>query len=309
MPSVSAVTAGLLHHTASLTDVILYRVEMKRILLLIVSVMVPVIMSAQAQIITKDEKIEDFPEKTTKVVLSGNDFFDAALKEEVRARWNISAFEFCTLTEFQELKSDDSYYFLMPVKSRFRRESEPGIEMLTLIKGGEGADKGLSKMLEIVSMPVRAAKSPSGREFIFLPAMIDIIQEHVVHALERGLNAYSTLAGTSSNIMEADTMKIVFSKNDISDEVTPELKAFYFRNGVCATDEEVADNLMLDNTANTLVSYTVSPSEPVPGSYCYKMLINAGTHELYYFRKHKITKKRGAGFLAEDLMRITADRE
>lgn len=282
---------------------------MKRFLLLIVSVMVPVVMSAQAQITTKDEKIEDFPEKTTKVVLSGNDFFDAALKEEVRARWNISAFEFCTLQEFNELKSDDSYYFLMPVKSRFRKEAEPGIEMLTLIKGGEGADKGLGKMLEIVSMPVRAAKYPSGRELIFLPALIDIIQEHVLHSLERGLNAYSTLAGTSTNIMKADTMKVVFAEEDLSEEMTPELRAFYFRDGVCAADEETADNLMLENAENTLVSYTVSPSDPAPGSYCYKMLIDAGTHELYYFRKHKITKKRGPGFLTEDIMRITADRK
>ena len=67
--------------------------------------------------------------------------------------------------------------------------------------------------------------------------------------------------------------------------------------------------MMLENAPGTLVSYTVFPYDPVPGSYCYKMLIDAGTHKLYYFRKHKITKKRGPGFLTEDLMRITADRK
>ena len=68
---------------------------MKKIILAAVSVLVPVIMSAQAQINTKKEKIEDFTEKTTKVVLTGNMFFDQTFMEEVQNRWRISPFEFC----------------------------------------------------------------------------------------------------------------------------------------------------------------------------------------------------------------------
>jgi hypothetical protein len=58
-----------------------------------------------------------------------------------------------------------------------------------------------------------------------------------------------------------------------------------------------------------LVSYTVYPSADSMGSFCYKMLIDPQTNTLYYFRKHKMSKKFGAGFLAEDVKRITAPRK
>lgn len=269
----------------------------------------PLIMSAQAQIVTKDAKIEDFQEKTTKIVLTGNEFFDSALSEEIRTRWNISPYEFCTLEDFNSLKGSSDYYFLMCVKSRFKKEPEPGIQMLTLIKGGEKADKGLGKMLELVSIPLCSAKYPSGREMIFLPALIDIMQEQVIHVLSSSISAYSSLSEASGNIFDARDMSIVFSEDDLSDEVSEEMLSQYFHDGVFLSDESGADDIMLDNMENTLVSYTVAPFEPTAGSsFCYKMLIDAGTHELYYFKKHRITKKAGAGFLPEDLMRITAGR-
>lgn len=282
---------------------------MKRILLLMIMTAMPLIMSAQAQIVTKDAKIEDFQEKTTKIVLTGNEFFDSALSEEIRTRWNISPYEFCTLEDFNSLKGSSDYYFLMCVKSRFKKEPEPGIQMLTLIKGGEKADKGLGKMLELVSIPLCSAKYPSGREMIFLPALIDIMQEQVIHVLSSSISAYSSLSEASGNMFDARDMSIVFSEDDLSDEVSEEMLSQYFHDGVFLSDESGADDIMLDNMENTLVSYTVAPFEPTAGSsFCYKMLIDAGTHELYYFKKHRITKKAGPGFLPEDLMRITAGR-
>ena len=56
--------------------------------------------------------------------------------------------------------------------------------------------------------------------------------------------------------------------------------------------------------ADAVVSYTVCPEDPQPGAFCYKMLVNAEDGELYYFRKHRITRKTGPGFLVEDMNRI-----
>ena len=123
----------------------------------------------QAQIITRREKLKDFTAKTTKVVLPGDEFLDEAIKESVAATWTVSPYEFCTNDEFQSLKSNDSFYFLLVVKGQFRRESEPGIDMLTLVKGGEGS-ADINDMFEVVSFPLRSSEDPSGREFVMLPA-------------------------------------------------------------------------------------------------------------------------------------------
>ena len=74
---------------------------MKKILILfLAALLIPAGMAAQAQITTKKVKIEDFSEKVTKIVLSGNMFYDSTLKEAVREHWTISPYEFCSLSDF-----------------------------------------------------------------------------------------------------------------------------------------------------------------------------------------------------------------
>ena len=282
--------------------------KMKRIIILIISMILPLTAGAQAQINTKKMKINDFTQKITKVVLNGNAFYDTVIKDEIAARWRISPYEFCTLEEFETIKKDDNYYFLMSTFGQFKKETAPGLQFLTLVKGGKGAEKGIDGMLEVVSLPFASAEYPSGREFVFLPAFLDIIQDHTLRSMEKDINGYGGLGNYSINIAKSDDMDIVFSEEDLSNLITESILVTIADKGIIVTDEDEADSFILDNAPATLVSYVAAPSEPVVGSYCYKMLIDSETHTLYYFKKHRITKKAGAGFLPEDLERITAHR-
>lgn len=279
---------------------------MKKLIILITALIMPLMAGAQAQITTKKVKIEDFTQKVTKVVLNGNPFYDTSFKDEVAARWRISPYEFCTLEEFEGLKGNDSYYFLILTQGQFRKETAPGLQFISLVKGGQGADKGIGDMLEVVSLPFASAEYPSGRELIFLPAFLDIIQNHTLEAMENDFNAYGGLSNTAQKLGKAGNMDIVISEDDLNSLVSKEMTD---SEGMTITDEDDADSYMLDEVSGTLVSYVVAPSEPVKGSFCYKMLIDAQTHELYYYRKHKISPKAGAGFLPEDIERINKARK
>ncbi len=281
---------------------------MKKLIILFATILMPLMAGAQAQITTKKVKIEDFTQKITKVVLNGNPFYDTSLKDEITTRWRISPYEFCTLEEFESLKNSDQYYFLMLTQGQFRKETAPGLQFLSLVKGGKGADKGIGDMLEVVSLPFASAEYPSGRELIFLPAFLDIIQNQTLEAMETDFNAYGGLANTTKNIHKAGGMTIVFSEDDLNSLVSQAIIDRSFDDDMIITDEDSADQYMLDNAPGTLVSYVAVPAEPVKGSFCYKMLIDSETHKLYYFRKHKITGKAGAGFLPEDIIKITASR-
>ncbi len=281
----------------------------KKIIIFIAAVLLPLFAGAQAQINTKKVKVGDFTEKVTKVVLNGNPLYDTILKEEITARWRISPYEFCTLEEFESLKANDQYYFLITATGQFRKETAPGLQFLTLAKGGGGAEKGIDGMLEVIAVPFASAEFPSGREFIFLPALLDIIQDHTLASMEKDINAYGGLGNYSANILKSSDMHIVFSENDLYHTVNEHVISTKFDEKMSVVDEDEADRYMTDNTAGTLVSYVVVPSEPVPGSYCYKMLIDAQTHKLYYFRRHRISRKAGAGFLPEDINKITISRK
>lgn len=282
--------------------------NIKRLIVFIAATLICVMTFAQAQINTKKVKIGDFTQKITKIVLTGNLFYDTTLEDEIVARWRISPYEFCTLEEFEQLKGNDEYYFLLTIKGQFKKESEPGLQFLTLVKGGEKAEKGISAMLEVVSLPFASAESPSGRETVFFPAFIDILQEYTLKSLDRDLHAYSGLSNYSLALSKTKDMTIVFSEDDLSTEITKDIIDNYFVEGMLITDEGDADKYMTDSESNTVVSYVVAPTTPKAGSYCYKMLFDNQSHTLYYFRKHRISTGVGVGFLAEDIKRIASHR-
>lgn len=281
---------------------------MKRIIIAIATILLTIPASAQAQIDTKKVKISDFTQKVTKVVLNGNAFFDTTFQEEIAARWRISPYEFCTLEDFETLKDNDNYYFLMTTYGQFRKETAPGLQFLTLVKGGKGADKGIGSMLEIVSLPFASAEYPSGRELVFLPAFLDIIQSHTLASMEKDIKGYGGLASNNASLGKTDGIEVVISRDDLSKDVSEEQIEMLEQKGVIITDEDDADQYMIDNVPDTMVSYVAVPSEPVAGSFCYKMLIDTQTHQIYYFKRHRIGKKAGAGFLPEDIDRIKASR-
>lgn len=268
----------------------------------------PLLALAQAQIDTKRVKIGDFTQKVTKVVFTGNQFYDTCLESEIASKWHVSPYEFCSLAEFEKMKSDDNYYFLLTTKGQFKKEAEPGLTFLTLVKGGKNSEKGIDEMLEIVAFPYASAENPSGREISFLPAILDVIQNYALDSMEKDINAYTGLPNYTMNIAKSGNMRLVFADTDLSSEVTPDVKNQLFDEDVLVVEADDADEYLTKNNDNMLVSYVVAPASAKVGSYCYKMLLEPRTNKLYYFRKHKISKKVGVGFLLEDVKRITAPR-
>lgn len=281
---------------------------MKRVLIFITAALLPLLANAQAQINTKKIQIADFQQKITKVVLTGNEFYDLALRDEIASGWRLSAYEFCTMEEFDALKNSEEYYFLITADGKFKKENGPGITFLTLTKGGKGATDGISKMLEIVSLPIASAENPSGREFTFMPAFIDIIQDYTEAAMSKDINGYIGLISNTESFKKNPNLELYFAECDLASETDRAFTDVNFDSDMAVVEEEVVDKKMAEGAPETLVSYVVAPDEPVNGSFCYKMLIHPESHKLYYFRKHRISKKYGTGFLKEDILRINSQR-
>jgi len=277
---------------------------MKKTFAIILAALLPALAWGQAQINTKKMKIADFTQKITKVVLTGNEFFDMALQNEITMGWRISPYEFCTMEEFEEYRTSDEFYFLVSVNGKFRKDNIPTISYLTLVKGGQGAEGGIDKMLEVVSMPVASAQFPSGREFVFLPALLEIIQNYTLASMENDVNAYGGLGTITQKIEKGSGFMAVFTEEDICPSVYDMEKVEFSEDELFITDENKADSYMLDRADNTLVGYVVAPSEPMPGATYYKMLINARTYQLYYFAQDKVSRKEGAGFMPADIKKI-----
>ena len=168
---------------------------MKRIfsilgIVIVLALCAPLCVSGQAKINTKKVKIADLPTRTTKVVLGQGGIMDSALRDEVSARWRISPYEFCTVEEYNSLKENPDYYFLLIARSD--EKEYKGMLTLTLMKGGKAKAEDLQKRpVDVASLPISSADFPSGREVVFLPALVDIIQDYVTRAMKSDGAGYS----------------------------------------------------------------------------------------------------------------------
>ena len=277
----------------------LERIEMKKIIIILSLLCISLIASAQAQITTKKEKLSDFTMKTTKIVLTGNEFLDQAIRDAARNSWTISPYEVCSTGEFNTLMKDPKYYFLVVVQFG-GKDSSSGISYLSLMKGTQGATK-ISDLLEVVDFPVCAANFPSGREAVFLPAILDIIQSYVENSIIHGFRSLKATRKLSS----VHGMSLYFIEDDLATNLDPAFRAKVFDSNMLLVEEEEQDDIALDGTRNSILSYTITPYGAPKGAVCYRLLIDARTHELYYYKKAKIGAS-WAGFTKGELTRFAS---
>jgi hypothetical protein len=278
--------------------------KMKRLTLFLTLLCTGMVLFAQGKVTTRKHLFADFSDKITKVVMSGNDIIDGVLRQEVVDLWTVSPFEFCSPAEYESFKKSDTYYFLLVTAGQAKGEEAPMVRFLTLEKGGAESGDNIPLRTEVISLPLCPVEGGSGRELVFLPALVKGVQDFAAQAMESEKTAYSGMLWFNGNFDRKGGIKRIYlAREDISESVTGKDKAKYLDEDIILCDEDEADKAYTDKTYNALVSYTVSA-----GTWSYKMLIDAGTDTLFYIRKHKVNAKNAAGFLAEDLKRISRKR-
>jgi len=278
--------------------------KMKRLIILISLLFVSATLLAQGKVTTRKHLFADFSDKITKVVMSGNDVLDGALRQEVVDLWTLSPFEFCSMAEYESLKKSDTYYFLLVTAGRAKGEEEPMVRFLTLEKGGAEKGDNIALRTEVISLPLCPVEGGSGRELVFLRALVKGVQDFTAEAMESEKTAYTGMSWFNGNFDRKGGIKRIYlAKEDISESVAQKDLDKYLDEDIILCDEDEADKAYTDKTYNALVSYTVSA-----GTWSYKLLLEAETDTVFYIRKHKVNARNAPGFLADDLKRISRKR-
>lgn len=226
---------------------------------------------AQGKVYTRKVRLADFPTRTTKVVLEGNSLLELALREEIAVHWRISPYEFCPQQEYDRLRTSNSLYFLTLAR-------EDGISCLILSKGGRPDEKeSLKKPFEVVRMPIASADDPSGRELIYMGAFLDIIQSFVEEAMVSDKTAYGGLPAAGTGNARGCNVYL---------------------------DPDAADQAFLRKETGALPGIVIAPVQIGFNTFCYKMLVNAETHELVYFSKVRYKGPADARFTDAEIRRF-----
>ena len=283
---------------------------MKKLILSLIALLMGIVLLAQGRVSTRKYRLADFPDKVTQVVLYGNEMLQGALRQEVVDKWTASPFEFCTIEEFGKRMTDDRYYFLIVTEDRFKGEEGPGLLFLSLLKGGkEAAEEGIGGLHEVISLPVQPAEGGTGRELVFMGALVKAIQEFTLAAMESEKVAYQGADWFNARYGRmGKMMRLFIADEDLAPEVQNKDLLRFLDEDSKLVEAGEADAEYLAGAPNTLVSYTVAPLVPSKGSYCYVLLFEAENEDLFFFTRHKITESKGAGITPGELKQIARKR-
>ena len=137
------------------------------------------------------------------------------------------------------------------------------------------------------------------------PAYMNIIQEYLLNVSEGRVIPMFNNDPYCYPMEEATDKDILFVKEDVLYELSEEELDKMFKGHARYTTQKEIDEAISQERSGTLVSLVVVAPEPAKGAYCYKMLISTDTYQLYFYRKHKISKRLKAGFMKEDIRRIS----
>lgn len=251
--------------------------------------------------------VDLFMKSKTMVVLEASVFsdFNMYIKGVVEQNWKITPYEFIEYEEFEKLRTDSSYSFLVLTQTSFERDkASVYYNFLNLLLGADV--KYLSEMPEFCSMPLSYSKVEEPKYPAKLGLIIDFMQDHVKtiaanprNTLLKNLSYYNKNAN-----MVKDKMLLVTSA-DLAGEVnTPtKIKATYPHEFKLVSEDEVIEAIE-NKEPNTVVVHKVGPEDTNKTGWCYKILFGTDDSKLYFFDHHTLSPKRPDGLLERDFKRL-----
>lgn len=271
---------------------------MKRFsILLFISLVLPAVASAQLQIQTHKEKISDFLQKSTKVVLTGNDSLDMPLRQALKDYWTISAYEFCTQEDFLATSGNSGYYFLTVA------DGGDGLRYWYLVKGGTGR-KSPASMLSVAIVPICPSDGLTGREDSLLPILTCYLQNEAAKAIGSNFRASGV---TYSSPRHSASLPLLVAENELSPSFGQRERDYCEAKGISIVSEEETVKAYYGGE-EAAICYVVGPAHPQKGQMFYVLLADSITNSLYYIKRHKIGSS-GCGLQMEDIKAFAKGRK
>ena len=278
---------------------------MRHLILLVISLFSLSVASGQKPIKDARNNFRNFGAKTTKVVLSDEGIIDAYIRDAVKKEWKISPYEFCTPQEYEKIKEDTTYFFLIRTDGIFNDEYEPSLEFLSLIKGGPEFKKGLFMSAEMISLPLQAKDDESGEILPFLPSYMHIMQDYIMR-VQKNLIVSLTGGQSLGDMTGINGRTLLFKAEDIAFDTEPDEIKWTFRGRAEIVSQESIESALSDFSDDVAVGLVISPKEGHRGGYCYKLVIDPAESKLYYYKKQRVTNSAPAGFSRSDIKNISA---
>jgi hypothetical protein len=278
---------------------------MKKIITVILSVVLPLIMTAQAPFPSGDEIRQFMASKTCIVLEDGNPVFNTYITNAVKKYWTLTPLEFIKSGDFSTRMSDPAYSFIMLTETNYEKDKSNSVYNFINLLQGKNVEK-LGELPEICAVPLSFAGEDDMEYGYKLGAILLFMQKHAqMISDDPSLTGRRYLRYYNKNIPEVKSMKILVKQEDLSPVVgTLEKLRSAYKYSIDIVPEEAIIKAIEDRAKNTLILHKVGPAGERSSGICFKMLFGTEDSNMYYYNQHNIDRANPNGLLPADLKRL-----
>lgn len=254
------------------------------------------------------DKIEKFYNTTTCVVYDSDIFntYNSAIEKAVKQSWTITPYKFISMEDFNKMKSNPDYSFLVrtkvyPVKNNTNAE----YTFLTLVMGQ--ADTRFEDLTEICSFPLSYYNVDYDKYDYKIGALLLFVQNHIdITYNNPDLDEKNIIRYYNKNISKINQKTLYLNTENLENKVDTEQEISKYYSGIVKlTNAQTIQQAINQKREDVVILHLVSPSQGT--SYegkCYKMLVGAADGKLYYFDNHNINWRKPGKFLKNDFKKL-----
>ncbi len=265
-----------------------------------------VLLSGQAPFPTSEE-IKQFNASKTCVVLEDDPFssYNIYVKQAVMESWKITPYEFITVKQFNVMRLNPAYSFLVLTQTNFDKDKSHGLYNFINLLQGKDVNK-LAEMPEICAVPLSFAGVNDMAYSYKLGAIVSFMQKHAQKITEdHSLTLGKYLKYYNKNMPGVKNKTILVEEDDLAPEISTieRIKSIYSGSVKIVEDDEIIKAIE-NKTPDTVILHKVGPMGERYSGYCFIMLIGTDDAELYYYNLHMVDKANPNGLLPSDLKRL-----
>jgi hypothetical protein len=273
----------------------------------VLAVILPsVLLSGQAPFPTSEE-IKQFNASKTCVVLEDDPFssYNIYVKKAVMESWKITPYEFISVKQFNVMRLNRAYSFLVLTQTNFDKDKSHGLYNFINLLQGKDVNK-LAEMPEICAVPLSFAGVNDMAYSYKLGAIISFMQKHAQKITEdHSLTPGKYLKYYNKNMPGVKNKTILVEADDLAPEISTieRIKSIYSGKVKIVEDDEIIKAIE-DKAPDMVILHKVGPMGERYSGYCFIMLIGTDDAELYYYNLHMVDKANPNGLLPSDLKRL-----
>jgi len=278
----------------------------KTVLVLLLSLIVVALQAQQRPYPTVDDAKKFFA-STTCIVQEDDpfSFYNAEIKAAVEKYWKATPFKFITVNEFNVMRNDPAYSFIVLTITNFSNDkSGSAYDFLNLLLGADVDN--LDELPEFCAIPLCFAGAPEEEYSYKLGLIVRFMQYHAdLISKNPTESALKYLKYYNKNVPAISGKTILVRQDDLAPEISTEakIKSFYPNKVRIVTEEEIVaavENMEKD----ILIFHKVGPEASKQTGTCLKMLIGTDDAIMYYYDTHMVDSKNANGMLISDLKRM-----